>query len=247
MKNFENKTVIITGAARGIGYEIARQFAFEKANVVITDISPNVKEAEEKLKIETNGNIASFVHDVTKELECEKVIEDTIQKYNSLDILVNNAGITRDNLVLRMKEKDFDDVLAVNLKGAFFMSKAAFKYMSRKRYGKIINISSIVGQAGQAGQANYAASKAGLIGLTKAMAKEFSKRNVNVNAVAPGFIETDMTKNLPDEIKQEILKQIPLERMGTPLDVAKAVLFLASDDSSYITGHVLAVNGGIYI
>lgn len=249
MNSFENKTVLITGSARGIGYEIARHFAMAKANVVITDISPSVKEAENKLKTESQnqGNILSFIHDVTKEAECEKIVDMVVQKFGSLEILVNNAGITKDNLVLRMKEKDFDDVMAVNLKGAFFMSKAAFKHMSRKRYGKIINISSIVGQTGQAGQANYAASKAGLIGLTKSMAKEFAKRNVNVNAIAPGFIETDMTKSLPEETRKKILEQIPLQRMGKPEDVANATLFLACDESNYITGHVLAINGGIYI
>jgi len=247
MKRFENKTVIITGSAGGIGHETARQFAIEGANIVMTDISQIITESAKKITDETSAKVLSFVHDVTKESDCENIVEKAAIEFGSIDILINNAGITRDNLLLRMKEKDFDDVISVNLKGPFLMSKAVFKYMSKKRYGKIINVSSVVGQTGQAGQANYSASKAGLIGLTKSLAREFSKRNINVNAVAPGFIETNMTKNLTPQIREEILKQIPLERMGTPLDVAKAILFLASDESSYITGQILAINGGIYI
>ncbi|PIS47477.1 MAG: 3-oxoacyl-ACP reductase [Elusimicrobia bacterium CG08_land_8_20_14_0_20_51_18] len=248
MKRFKGKTALVTGAGRGIGFEIARQLAAEGANVAVTDISEDLaKESAGKIQAETGARTFFLAQDVSKESDCENAVSKTIETFGSLDILVNNAGITRDNLVLRMKEKDFEDVLAVNLKGPFLMAKASFKHMSRKRYGKIINISSVVGQAGQAGQANYSASKAGLIGLTKSLAREFCKRNVNVNAVAPGFIETKMTENLDQKAREEILGNIPLERLGKPEDVAKAVLFLASEESAYITGQILAVNGGIYI
>ena len=248
MKKFENKTVLITGAQRGIGFEIARKFAMEGANLVMTDINEEkISESARLISDEFNVKALGLSHDVSKEKSCEEVISKTIETFFRVDVLVNNAGITRDNLIIRMAEKDFDDVISINLKGPFLMSKLVFKYMSKQRYGKIVNISSVVGQAGQAGQSNYASSKAGLIGLTKSLAKEFARRNINVNAVAPGFIETKMTNNLDEKNKEEIIKQIPLERFGQPQDVANAVLFLSHDESSYITGQVIAVNGGIYI
>lgn len=248
MKKFENKTVLITGAQRGIGLEIAAQFARLGANLVMTDIGEEgVKAAAARLASEYSVKAIGLMQDVSKEEHCEKAVMAAIENFSRIDILVNNAGITRDNLALRMKEKDFEDVIAVNLKGPFLMSKAAFKFMSKQREGRIINISSVVGQCGQAGQANYASSKAGLIGLTKSLAREFARRNVNVNAVAPGFIETDMTAALEEKARAALISQIPLERLGSASDVAGAVLFLSGEESSYITGQVIAVNGGIYI
>lgn len=247
MKKFKDKVVLITGAARGIGYKTAERFAEEGASVVITDISDTISSVAEEISRKYSVEALGLVHDVSSDESCRSVVDKTVEKFKKIDILVNNAGITRDNLIIRMKEKDFDDVININLKGAFLMSKYAFIHMSKQRYGKIINITSVVGQSGQAGQSNYAASKAGLIGLTKSLAKEFAKRKINVNAVAPGFIQTKMTEELSDKAKEEILKLIPLERFGTPDDVASAILFLASDESSYITGQIIAVNGGIYI
>ncbi|MEW5951566.1 MAG: 3-oxoacyl-[acyl-carrier-protein] reductase [Elusimicrobiota bacterium] len=248
MKYLQAKTALITGAQKGIGYAIAEKLASLGADIFLTDINPEgIKKAAETLSAKYQVKAEGFAHDVSKELDCENAVSSAVQIFGKIDILVNNAGITRDNLVLRMKEKDFDDVIAVNLKGPFFMCKSAFKHMSRQRSGRIVNISSVVGQCGQAGQANYSSSKAGLIGLTKSLAREFSKRNVNVNAVAPGFIETDMTAALEEKTRQAIISQIPLERLGKPEDVANAVAFLCSEESSYITGQIIAVNGGIYI
>lgn len=248
MKKFSNKSVIVTGASRGIGFEIARSFAQNGANLLMTGTDEErIKKAAESISSQYSVAAIGLKQDVSLEADCQKAVEIAEKNFSRIDVLVNNAAITRDNLVLRMKEKDFEDVINVNLKGPFLMSKYVFRLMSKQRYGKIINISSVVGQSGQAGQANYASSKAGLIGLTKSLAKEFARRNVNVNAVAPGFIETDMTSSLDEKTKEAILAQIPLERMGKPSDVAAAVLFLAGEESSYITGQIIAVNGGIYI
>ncbi len=248
MKRFSNKSVIVTGAGRGIGLEIARTFAQNGANILMTGVNEeNIKKSAETISSNYSVKAIGVKQDVSSEADCEKVVSIAEENFSHIDILVNNAGITRDNLVLRMKEKDFEDVIAVNLKGPFLMSKHVFRIMSKQRSGRIINISSVVGQSGQAGQANYASSKAGLIGLTKSLAKEFAKRNVNVNSVSPGFIETDMTASLDEKTKASILSQIPLKRMGKPYDVAAAVLFLAGEESSYITGQIIAVNGGIYI
>lgn len=247
-KRFEGKTAIITGAQRGIGYDIASAFAAEGANVVMADVNADgVKTAAEALAKATGARTLALAADVTRYQDCERLIEETLKAFEKLDILVNNAGVTRDNLVLRMKEEDFQAVMDVNLKGSFLMAKAASRSMLRQRSGRIVNIASVVGQSGNAGQANYCASKAGLIGLTKSMAREFASRQVLVNAVAPGYIRTAMTDGLKEEAKAKLLEMIPLERLGSGADVAKAVLFLAGEDSPYITGQVLAVNGGIYM
>ncbi|MEI7482692.1 MAG: 3-oxoacyl-[acyl-carrier-protein] reductase [Elusimicrobiota bacterium] len=247
-KRFEGKTAIITGAQRGIGYDIASAFAAEGANVVMADVNADgVKAAAEALAKTTGARTLALAADVTRYQDCERLIEETLKAFEKLDILVNNAGVTRDNLVLRMKEEDFQAVMDVNLKGSFLMAKAASRSMLRQRSGRIVNIASVVGQSGNSGQANYCASKAGLIGLTKSMAREFASRQVLVNAVAPGYIRTAMTDGLKEEAKAKLLEMIPLERLGSGADVAKAVLFLAGEDSPYITGQVLAVNGGIYM
>jgi 3-oxoacyl-[acyl-carrier protein] reductase len=247
MKRLEGKSALITGSARGIGFEIALAFAAEGAAVAIADISAEEAAAAAKSVAEKTGaKTLGLALDVTSEAACEKAVEEAGKIFGKLDILVNNAGIAKDNLVLRMKEADFDAVIGVNLKGAFLMAKAAAKPMLKARAGRIINISSVVGQSGQAGQANYSASKAGLIGLTKSLAREFAPRQVLVNAVAPGFIRTRMTEGLKDEAKAKIAELIPLGRMGEPGEVARAALFLAGEDSAYITGQVLAVNGGLY-
>ena len=246
----QNKTAIITGASRGIGYAIAELLLKEGANVAICATKPESLAAAKEALLEatTGGRVYAQVADVSKSEDCESFVENTLKEFGSIDILINNAGITKDTLVLRMKEADFDAVINTNLKGAFLMSKAAFKVMMKNQDGgSIINMSSVVGQCGNAGQVNYSASKAGIIGLTKATAKEFAPRNIRVNAVAPGFVETDMTQNLSAEIKAEALKSIPLKRFATAGDIASAVLFLAGPGSGYITGQVLAVNGGLYI
>ncbi|MDA8244760.1 MAG: 3-oxoacyl-[acyl-carrier-protein] reductase [Elusimicrobia bacterium] len=248
MKRLEGKTALVTGAARGIGLEIALAFAAEGASVAVADLSQaDSAAAAADIAAKTGAKTLGLGLDVSKEADCERAVAEAEQAFGRLDILVNNAGITKDNLVLRMKEADFSAVIDVNLKGAFLMAKAASKLMLKARSGRIVNISSVVGQSGQAGQANYSASKAGLIGLTKSLAREFAPRQVLVNAVAPGFIRTRMTETLKDEAKAKISEMIPLGRMGEPGEVAKAALFLASDDSAYITGQVLAVNGGLYM
>ncbi len=241
---FKDKVVIVTGAAQGIGKEIALQFCKEKAKVAIFDVN------EEALK-KTQAELAKYcevmgeVVNVVNLEEVEKNVNKVIDKFLRVDILVNNAGITKDNLVLRLSENDWDKVIAVNLKGAFNCIKVATKFMVKQRYGRIINISSIIGIVGNAGQVNYAASKAALIGVTKTLAKELGSRNITVNAVAPGYIETAMTERLSSSVKEEMFSRIPLGRFGKPLDVAKAVLFLASCDADYINGQVLVVDGGL--
>ncbi|HNW45663.1 MAG TPA: 3-oxoacyl-[acyl-carrier-protein] reductase [Elusimicrobiales bacterium] len=248
MKRLEGKTALITGAARGIGFEIASLFAAEGACVAVADLAAaDAQAAAAGIAAKTGARTIGVGMDVSREEEAERAVEETVQAFGKLDILVNNAGITKDSLVLRMKAADFDAVMSVNLKGSFLMAKAAAKPMLKARAGRIINISSVVGQSGQAGQANYSASKAGLIGLTKSLAREFAPRQVLVNAVAPGFIRTRMTEGLKDEAKAKISEMIPLSRMGEPAEVAQAALFLAGDDSAYITGQVLAVNGGLYM
>ncbi len=245
MGKLDGKVALITGSARGIGKAIAVKLAQEGADIVIVDV--NLELAEETAKeIEGMGRKSiAYKMDVTNLEEVEKTMEDVVNKMGKIDILVNNAGITKDNLMLRMKESDWDAVIAVNLKGVFNCSKAVLKYMMKQRSGKIINIASIIGLIGNPGQANYSASKAGVIALTKTMAKEIGSRNINVNAIAPGYIDTEMTRKLPENIRQEMLKLIPLGRMGQPEDVANVAAFLASDDANYITGQVIVVDGGM--
>jgi len=247
----KDKVAIITGGAQGIGYEIASLFAEEGANIIIADLNPEaLKQAGTRLE-ESGGQAPSRGQVLTVEVDVgdfsrvEELIKESLDKFKKIDILVNNAGITRDGLLLRMKETDWDTVLRVNLKGCFNCIKAASRLMLKQRMGKIINIASIIGMIGNIGQANYAASKAGLIGLTKSAARELAARNINVNAIAPGFIQTEMTAKLPEEAKQKMLAQIPLGKFGEAKDVAKTALFLASEDSNYITGQVIRVCGGM--
>ena len=242
-----DKVAIVTGASRGIGRFIAVALAAQGAKVVA---SARNAEALESLvaEIRTQGGEAvAVVADVAVETEANNLIEQTVATYGRVDILVNNAGITRDGLLLRMKNDDWDAVLDTNLKGAFLCTRAAAKFMSKQRNGRIINISSVVGEMGNAGQVNYSASKAGLLGLTKSVARELASRNVTVNAVTPGFIVSEMTEKMTDKAREAMAEQIPLGRLGEAEDVANAVLFLASDQSSYITGQVLGVNGGMYM
>ena len=242
--DFTNKTAIVTGSARGIGRVIAETLAGQHANVVISDLDQVAIDAV----VAAIGSTALGVKaDVTNSADVEALFEKAVEKFGRVDILVNNAGITRDTLMIRMDEKDWDMVLDINLKGAFLVTKAAARVMMKQRYGRIVNISSVIGLTGNAGQANYAASKAGLIGLTKSAAKELCSRGITVNAVAPGFIETEMTAKMSDAARQAILDHVLINRPGTPVDVAQAVLFLASDDASYITGQVLAIDGGLTV
>jgi 3-oxoacyl-[acyl-carrier protein] reductase len=242
-----DKVAIVTGASRGIGRVIALALAAQGAKVVA---SARNAEALEKLMAEIKaqgGDAVAVVGDVALETDANNLIGQAVANYGTVNILVNNAGITRDGLLLRMKNDDWDAVLDTNLKGAFLCTRAAAKIMSKQRSGRIINMSSVVGEMGNAGQANYCASKAGLIGLTKSVARELARRNVTVNAITPGFIVTDMTENMTDKAREAMTEQIPLGRLGESEDVANAVLFLASDQSSYITGQVLGINGGMYM
>ncbi|MBU2701210.1 3-oxoacyl-[acyl-carrier protein] reductase [Sporomusaceae bacterium BoRhaA] len=240
------KVAIVTGASRGIGRAVALKLAQAGAKVVI-NYAGNVKAAEEVLESiqHLNGEAILIQGDVSKASDMGELIKQTLEQFGRIDILVNNAGITRDNLLMRMKEDDWDAVLNTNLKGVYYCTKAVAKIMMKQRYGKIVNMTSVVGVTGNAGQSNYAAAKAGVIGFTKSMAKELASRNITVNAVAPGFIATDMTKDLPDAVKETMAGEIPLARLGQPDDIGNAVLFLASDFSSYITGQTLHVDGGM--
>jgi len=246
MGKLDGKTAIVTGASRGIGAEIAKYLAKEGARVAV-NYSGSQSKAEEVVKaIETAGGEAFAIQaSVGDSASVTEMIAATMERFGTIDILVNNAGITRDNLLMRMKESEWDDVINTNLKGVFLCTKAVTRQMMKQRAGRIINIASIVGVSGNAGQANYVAAKAGVIGLTKTTAKELASRNINVNAIAPGFITTEMTEELPEEVKSHMLTQIPLAKLGNPEDVAKAVVFLASDDSNYITGQTLHVDGGM--
>lgn len=243
----KDRVAIVTGASRGIGKSISLALAACGAKIVAVDIDLAATEAM-VAELKANGTEAIAVQgNVTLSADAEKMVQAAVETFGRVDILVNNAGITRDALLLRMKDEDWDAVLNVNLKGAFLCSRAAAKVMSKQRYGRIINIASVVGQMGNAGQANYCASKAGLMGLTRSNARELARRNVTVNAVAPGFIATDMTDALPEKTREELAAQIPLERLGSAEDIAHAVVFLAQEKSGYITGQVLAVNGGMYM
>ncbi|MDR1324060.1 MAG: 3-oxoacyl-[acyl-carrier-protein] reductase [Candidatus Margulisbacteria bacterium] len=242
MGEFENKVVIVTGSARGIGKEIAAAFVAAGAKVVISDVNAEACAATAQ---EFGVQAIAVPANVTVKAEVENLVNQTKEKLGSVDILVNNAGVTRDGLFVRMKEEDWDLVLNINLKGTFLMSQAAAPVMMKQRSGKIVNIASVSGLFGNFGQANYASSKGGIVALTKVMARELAPRNVNVNAVAPGFIVTAMTDKLADDIKENINKQIPFGRMGQVKDIADAVLFLASEKASYITGQTIAVCGGL--
>lgn len=243
--NMHNKVVVITGGARGIGYAVAEAFAKDKATVILIDL---VKEAVQAAAAKLNATGAkafAYAANVCDAEAVETVLADVVKQHGALDCLINNAGITRDNLILRMKEEEWQLVMEINLKGSFICTQKAFKHMMKARSGCIINMASVIGLMGNAGQANYAASKGGLIAFTKSCAKEFASRGVRVNAVAPGFIETEMTATLSPEIRAEYAKVIPLAKMGTPQDVANVCLFLASEAGAYITGQTLAVDGGL--
>lgn len=246
MNCLENKVVLITGASRGIGAQIARSFAQEKAYVIINyNQSKDKAEALVQEIIDNGGKAKAIQADVSKYDCARDLVENVIQEYGNIDVLINNSGITKDNMIIRMSEEDFDRVIEVNLKGTWNMCRHISRYMLKAKAGSIINITSVVGLIGNPGQSNYVASKSGLIGLTKSLAKELGSRNITVNAIAPGFIETEMTDNLPEQLKTAYLNQIPLNRFGKAEDVANICLFLASEKARYITGQVIGVNGGM--
>ncbi len=241
----ENKVALITGGGRGIGREIALSFAREGANIALCDICDDFL-AQLADEIKTLGReVLTLNADVSDFAKTEEMVNKILDKFQKIDILINNAGITRDSFLVRMKEADWDKVLAVNLKGTFNATRAVSKVMLKQRSGRIVSIASIIGIIGNIGQANYAASKAGIIGLTKTVARELGPRGINVNAIAPGFIQTDMTKKLSEEVKEKMLSQIPLGKLGEAVDVANVALFLVSDAACYITGEVIVVDGGM--
>ncbi len=243
--SLQGKTAIVTGAAQGIGRAIAECLAQAGADIAVADLDPG-RSVETVASVEKLGRKALNIKvNVADANETKAMVEQVMKAWGKVDILVNNAGITRDGLLLRMKEEDWNLVLQINLNGTFNCTKAVLQPMTKQRYGRIVNIASIVGVIGNAGQANYSASKAAVIGFTKTVGREYASRNVTVNAVAPGFIDTAMTHGLPADVKDTLLKQIPLGRLGTPADIAAAVRFLVSEEAAYITGHVLHVNGGM--
>jgi len=247
MFDLQGKIAIVTGASRGIGKSIADTFVRAGAHVVYTSRSPKTLEDAVKSITSEKGSASFFPCDVSEQKAFEALVKDTIAKYHKIDILVNNAGLTRDGLLMRMSSEDWDQVMNVNLKGAFNGIKAVARIMMTQRSGRIINITSVVGIIGNAGQANYSASKAGLIGLSKSTAKELAARGITSNCIAPGFIKTDMTKDLPEKAKEKMLTQIPLGRIGKSEDIAAAALFLASEEAGYITGQTFTVDGGMVI
>ena len=244
MFNLANRVALVTGSSRGIGKAIAIKLAEAGANVVINDSSGNAEAVSEQLRSNGKQSIAC-VANVSSSIEVNAMLDRVMETFGRIDILVNNAGIIRDQLLLRMTDEEWDSVLNVNLKGVFFCSRAAIKYMLKQRYGRIISISSIVGLIGNAGQANYCSAKAGFLGFTRSIAREVAPKGITVNAIAPGFIVTEMTQHLTEEQKLELITRIPLGYLGAPDDVANAVAFLASDEAAYITGQVLSVDGGM--
>ncbi|MEI5906141.1 3-oxoacyl-[acyl-carrier-protein] reductase [Bacillus spongiae] len=242
----KGKTVLVTGASRGIGRAVALECGSQGANVVVNYSGSEAKANAVVDELKANGSEAIAIQCNVGDSEAvSDMVKQTISEFGSLDVLINNAGITRDTLLMRMKEQEWDDVINTNLKGVFLCTKAVTRQMMKQRNGRIINIASIVGITGNPGQANYVAAKAGVIGLTKTTARELASRNITVNAIAPGFITTDMTDELPEEVRNEMLKQIPLARLGKPEDIAKLTAFIASEDASYITGQTLQVDGGM--
>jgi len=247
MFDLDGKVALVTGSAQGIGKAIALNLAQGGARIVLTDMrEPQLDDVVKEIEA-AGGKAIRFGVNVTDREAVQKAVDQTLETLEKVDILVNNAGITRDNLVMRMKVEDWQAVLKTNLDGAFYCIQAVLPGMVRQRYGRIVNIASVVAQAGNVGQANYISSKAGIIGLTKAVAAEVAKRNITVNAVAPGFIATSMTQNLPPEIKERMLSMIPIGRMGTDVEIANGVRFLMSEEARYITGHVLNINGGMFM
>ncbi len=245
--NLSGKVALVTGASRGIGRAIALKLAQEGADLIVTATSlERAQKTADEIALLGRAVLPCKV-DVSSTPDVEALFKCCIERFGTLDILVNNAGITRDGLLMRMKDEEWDAVLDTNLKGTFTCTREAIKVMAKAKSGRIVNISSVVGEMGNGGQANYCASKAGVIGFTKAVAREYAKRNITVNAITPGFIETDMTGVLSDSIREELLKQIPVNRFGSPEDIANAVYFLVSDLGRYVTGHVLAVNGGMHM
>ena len=241
-----SKVALITGATRGIGKQIALKLAKQGYSIALNYRKENEELINAKKEIEAeNVECLCVQGDVSSFEECERFVKETAEHFGTIDVLVNNAGITKDMLLMRMKEEDFDKVIEINLKGTFLVTKEVVPYMMKKRDGKIISLSSVVGVTGNAGQCNYSASKAGIIGFTKSIAKELASRNIRANAVAPGFIDTDMTNVLSDEVKENINKQIPMRRMGTAREIANVVYFLGSEESSYITGQVINIDGGM--
>jgi 3-oxoacyl-[acyl-carrier protein] reductase len=243
--DLNGRVALVTGASRGIGRAVALTLAGAGATVVAAARGDHASATVDAI-VAAGGRARAASLDLTDAASIDAVVRQAVEEHARIDILVNNAGITRDQLMLRMKREDWDTVIETNLTGAYLCSQAVLKTMVKQRYGRIVCISSVVGQTGNAGQANYAASKAGLIGLAKSLAREVASRHITVNVVAPGFIDTDMTRAVPETVQQEWVKSIPVGRLGTPEDVARAVCFLASEGASYITGHVLAVNGGMY-
>ncbi|MBI2847424.1 MAG: 3-oxoacyl-[acyl-carrier-protein] reductase [Chloroflexi bacterium] len=244
--DLSGKVALVTGAGRGIGRAIALKLAERGAIIAVNDVGDAAPANVVVDEVVAKGSrAASFMADVSAAGEVNKLVEAVVSTFGKLHILVNNAGITRDGLVLRMSDADWDGVLNINLRGAFLCTRAVLKYMLKERWGRIVNISSVVGMVGNAGQANYASAKAGLLGLTKSIAKEVASRGITVNAIAPGFIDTEMTRMLRENIRQEVLKEIPVGRFGLPEDVAQAVAFLVSEEAGYITGQVLKVDGGM--
>jgi 3-oxoacyl-[acyl-carrier protein] reductase len=246
-KRLEGKVALVTGGARGIGKAICARFAKEGAKLAIVDILMDAASATAEEFLKAGTEAIPIAANVVKFEDAERAVRETVEKFGKLDILVNNAGITRDTLIMRMKEEDWDAVINVNLKGTFNFIKAATRPMMKERSGKIVNVASVVGVMGNPGQANYSASKAGVIGLTKTAAKELATRNITVNAVAPGYIMTDMTKNLSQQATEAFMRVTPMQRAGTPEDVANVICFLSSSDSDYVTGQVINIDGGLHM